>query len=231
MLHMRSRRPDILILGEGLSDISRPEFIEKLALAPTLVDLPILAFSHGEPPAEEEVALQHLAQSVPLKDVRSLERLLDEATLFLHLPLDQLPDGPQKMIRELREGRSGLAGKRIMIVDDDIRNIFALTSLLERHQMQILSAETGRDAIETLKKDADIDLVLMDIMMPDLDGYDTIREIRTLPRFQSLPIVALTAKAMKGDREKCLEAGASDYIAKPVDPEQLLALLRLWLFR
>ena len=135
------------------------------------------------------------------------------------------------MIREIREGRIGIAGKRVMIVDDDIRNIFALTSLLERHNMEIRSAETGRGAIERLQNDGEVDLVLMDIMMPDLDGYDTIREIRGLPRFQSLPIVALTAKAMKGDREKCIEAGASDYIAKPVDPEQLLALLRLWLFR
>jgi CheY-like chemotaxis protein len=118
-----------------------------------------------------------------------------------------------------------------MIVDDDIRNIFALTSLLERHQIEILSAETGQGAIDKLQSNGDVDLVLMDIMMPDLDGYDTIREIRKQPRHHSLPIVALTAKAMKGDREKCLEAGASDYIAKPVDPEQLLALLRLWLFR
>ncbi len=231
LLALRERRPDLLILGQSFADISRSELIEKLAFTPALSDLPILAFSPGEPSPEEELKLQHLAHSLPLKDVRSLERLLDEAALFLHLPIDQLPEEPQRMIREIREGRSGLAGKRVMIVDDDIRNIFALTSLLERHQMEILAAETGRGAIEKLQADGKVDLVLMDIMMPDLDGYDTIREIRTLPRFQSLPIVALTAKAMKGDREKCIEAGASDYIAKPVDPEQLLALLRLWLFR
>jgi CheY-like chemotaxis protein len=231
LIGLRERRPDLLILGQGLADISRSELIEKLALAPSLGDLPILAFSPVEPSPDEEMVLQHMAQSLPLKDVRSMERLVDDATLFLHLPIEQLPDVPQRMVREIREGRSGLAGKRIMIVDDDIRNIFALTSLLERHQMEILSAETGRGAIEKLQGPGDVDLVLMDIMMPDLDGYDTIREIRTLPQFQSLPIVALTAKAMKGDREKCLEAGASDYIAKPVDPEQLLALLRLWLFR
>jgi signal transduction histidine kinase/CheY-like chemotaxis protein/HAMP domain-containing protein len=231
LVSLRERRPDLLILGQGFNDVSRSELIERLALAPSLADLPILAYSPAEPSPEEEQVFQHLAQTLPLKDVRSIERLLDEATLFLHLPLDQLPDGPQRMVREIREGGSGLAGKRVMIVDDDIRNIFALTSLLERHQIEILSAETGRGAIEKLKGNGDVDLVLMDIMMPDLDGYDTIREVRTLPLFQSLPIVALTAKAMKGDREKCLEAGASDYIAKPVDPEQLLALLRLWLFR
>ncbi len=231
LIGLRDHRPDLLVLGQDLSDISRSELIGKIALAPDLADLPILAYSPAELGPEEGLQLQHLAHTLPLKDVRSLERLVDEATLFLHLPIDELPERQQQVIREIREGRTGLAGKRVMIVDDDIRNIFALTSLLERHNMDIRSAETGRGAIETLQNDGEVDLVLMDIMMPDLDGYDTIREIRALPRFQSLPIVALTAKAMKGDREKCIEAGASDYIAKPVDPEQLLALLRLWLFR
>ena len=196
-----------------------------------VVPVGAVAYSPDGLAPEEGLELQHLANSLPLKDVRSLERLVDEATLFLHLPMEQLPEEQQQVIREIREGRTGLSGKRVMIVDDDIRNIFALTSLLERHNMEIRSAETGRGAIERLQNDGDVDLVLVDIMMPDLDGYDTIREIRALPPFQSLPIVALTAKAMKGDREKCIEAGASDYIAKPVDPEQLLALLRLWLFR
>jgi CheY-like chemotaxis protein len=231
LLALRDHRPDLLVLGQDLSDISRSELIAKIALAQALADLPILAYSPAELAPEEGLELQHLAHSLPLKDVRSLERLVDEATLFLHVPIDELPERQQQVVREIREGRTGLAGKRVMIVDDDIRNIFALTSLLERHSMEIRSAETGRGAIETLQNDGEVDLVLVDIMMPDLDGYDTIREIRALPRFQSLPIVALTAKAMKGDREKCIEAGASDYIAKPVDPEQLLALLRLWLFR
>jgi CheY-like chemotaxis protein len=124
-----------------------------------------------------------------------------------------------------------LAGKRVLIVDDDIRNIFAMTSLLEPHRMQIFASETGRGAIETLQATPDVDVVLMDIMMPDMDGYDTMRAIRKVAKFRSLPIIALTAKAMKGDREKCIEAGASDYISKPVDPEQLLALLRVWLYR
>jgi CheY-like chemotaxis protein len=124
-----------------------------------------------------------------------------------------------------------LTGKKVLIVDDDIRNIFAMTSILEPHQMQILSAETGKSAIESLQDDPGIDIVLMDIMMPDMDGYDTMRAIRKLGKFRSLPIIALTAKAMKGDREKCIEAGASDYISKPVDTEQLLAMLRVWLYR
>jgi signal transduction histidine kinase/DNA-binding response OmpR family regulator/HAMP domain-containing protein len=231
LMGVRDSRPDLLVLGVGLTDVTRSELIEKIALTPALADVPILAYSPDQLASEEGLELQHLAHSLPLKDVRSPERLVDEVALFLHLPLEELPEAQQKVIREIREGRTGLAGKRVMIVDDDIRNIFALTSLLERHQMDIRSAETGRGAIEILRNNGEVDLVLMDIMMPDLDGYDTIREIRALPRFRSLPIVALTAKAMKGDREKCIEAGASDYIAKPVDPEQLLALLRLWLFR
>jgi len=135
------------------------------------------------------------------------------------------------MIEDLHRAETVLSGKKVLIVDDDIRNIFAMTSLLEPYHMQIASAETGKSAIEILQQDADIDVVLMDIMMPDMDGYDTMRAIRKLAKFRSLPIIALTAKAMKGDREKCIEAGASDYIAKPVDTDQLLSLLRVWLYR
>jgi CheY-like chemotaxis protein len=134
-------------------------------------------------------------------------------------------------VEKLHDAAAVLAGKKVLIVDDDIRNIFAMTSLLEPYSMQILSAETGRGAIETLGDNADVDVVLMDIMMPDMDGYDTMRAIRKLSKFRQLPIIALTAKAMKGDREKCIEAGASDYISKPVDTEQLLAMLRVWLYR
>jgi hypothetical protein len=166
-----------------------------------------------------------------LKDVRSPERLLDEAALFLHRKIDALPEDRRKMVEGLHQTGAMLAGKKVLIVDDDIRNIFAMTSLLEPHQMSILSAETGRGAIEMLQGNTDIDIVLMDIMMPDMDGYDTMRAIRKLAKFRSLPIIALTAKAMKGDREKCIEAGASDYISKPVDTEQLLGLLRVWLYR
>jgi signal transduction histidine kinase/DNA-binding response OmpR family regulator/HAMP domain-containing protein len=228
---LHERRPDLLILGQDLADMPRVALIEKIAASPELADTLLLAYSPSDLAPDEDLELQHLAHHLPLRDVRSLERLLDEAALFLHLPVERLTEAQQRIVREIRGGRTRLAGKRVMIVDDDIRNIFALTGLLERHHMAIRSAETGRRAIEMLQDDGEVDLVLMDIMMPDLDGYDTIREIRALPRFQSLPIIALTAKAMKGDREKCIEAGASDYVAKPVDPEQLLALLRLWLFR
>jgi CheY-like chemotaxis protein len=151
--------------------------------------------------------------------------------LYLHRPLGSLPDDKRQMLEELHHADTVLTGKKVLIVDDDIRNIFAMTSILEPHKMQLLSAETGKSAIEVLQDTPDIDVVLMDIMMPDMDGYDTMRAIRKLAKFRSLPIIALTAKAMKGDREKCIEAGASDYIAKPVDTEQLLSILRVWLYR
>jgi CheY-like chemotaxis protein len=156
---------------------------------------------------------------------------MDEAALFLHRPVASLSEDRRRTIEQLHDAASVLAGKKVLIVDDDIRNIFAMTSLLEPFGMQIHSAETGRSAIETLQDNQDIDVVLMDIMMPDMDGYDTMRAIRKLSKFRQLPIIALTAKAMKGDREKCIEAGASDYISKPVDTEQLLAMLRVWLYR
>jgi CheY-like chemotaxis protein len=166
-----------------------------------------------------------------LRDVRSLERLVDDVALFLHRPLSSLTEDRRQMIDQLHSPTSALSGKKVLVVDDDIRNIFAMTSVLEPLNMHVLSAETGRAAIETLQEYPDLDVILMDIMMPDMDGYDTMRAIRKLSKFRSLPIIALTAKAMKGDREKCIQAGASDYISKPVDTDQLLGLLRMWLYR
>jgi CheY-like chemotaxis protein len=163
--------------------------------------------------------------------VESPERLLDETALFLHRVIADLPPGKQKMVQRLHESDEALTDKRVLVVDDDVRNIFALSSVLERHGMHVVSAGTGQEAIEKVTSDGDIDLVLMDIMMPGMDGYDTMREIRRNPDLRALPIVALTAKAMSGDREKCLEAGASDYLAKPVVTDQLLGVLRQWLHR
>ena len=163
--------------------------------------------------------------------MRSPERLLDETALFLHRVIAELPPAKQQMIENLHQSDEPLEGRKVLVVDDDIRNIFALNSLLERHSMQVISATTGLDAINLLESTDDLSLVLMDIMMPEMDGYETMRRIRDNPRFRMLPIIALTAKAMKGDREKCLEAGASDYVAKPVNTEQLLSLVRMWLHR
>jgi CheY-like chemotaxis protein len=172
-----------------------------------------------------------MAKSIVLKGVQSPERLFDETSLFLHRVIERLPESRRRMLERLNESDEALEGRRVLVVDDDVRNIFALSSVLERHGMQVASATTGQAAIDQLDGGEEPALVLMDIMMPGMDGYETMRRIRQKSRLQRLPIIALTAKAMKGDREKCLEAGASDYIAKPVNNQQLLGLLRLWLHR
>jgi len=193
--------------------------------------VPVIIYMPREVNRKLEAQLKKVCQSMVVKDVRSQERLFDEVSLFLHRPAAKLPQDRQEMLQRLHSTDTVLATKKVLIVDDDIRNIFAMTSVLERHNMNILSAETGKSAIEILQNNPEVDVVLMDIMMPAMDGYDTMRAIRKQTKFRSLPIIALTAKAMKGDREKCIEAGASDYIAKPVDTEQLLGLLRVWLYR
>ena len=166
-----------------------------------------------------------------LKDVRSPKRLLDETALFLHRVITGLPAEKQDMLHRLHSSNESLRARKILVVDDDARNIFALTTLLENQEMDVITATDGRSAIRLVESTPDLSLVLMDIMMPDMDGYETMREIRKDPAFRNLPILALTAKAMKGDREKCLDAGATDYIAKPVNTDQLLSLMRVWLFR
>jgi hypothetical protein len=181
--------------------------------------------------AEEDAHLHTIARSVVVKGVESPERLLDETALFLHRIVADLPDEKQKMIERLHSSDDDLVGKTVLLVDDDARNIFALSSVLERRGMRVLTATTGNEAVELVESTSDIAIVLMDIMMPEMDGYQTMQVIRANPEFRRLPIIALTAKAMKGDREKCLDAGASDYLAKPVNTEQLLSALRMWLHR
>ncbi len=222
---------DLVVMTLELPDRAGFDLIDDLAAEPAMHEVPVLVYSPKDLSKKEEVQLKRLVQTMVLKDVRSPERLVDEVNLFLHRPVSDLPEDKRQMIERLHDTASQLAGKRVLIVDDDIRNIFAMTSLLEPYKMHIFSAETGRQAIETLQQNPDLDVVLMDIMMPDMDGYDTMRAIRKVAKFRSLPIIALTAKAMKGDREKCIEAGASDYISKPVDTDQLLTLLRIWLHR
>jgi HAMP domain-containing protein/signal transduction histidine kinase/CheY-like chemotaxis protein len=207
------------------------EFLEEIRRIPELEQLPIILDVDGELSADDEQRLKRFAQAMIVKDVRSPERLVDEVALFLHRRVETLPPERREMLEKLHRAEAVLAGKKVLLVDDDIRNIFAMTSVLERHAMQVFSAETGTAALERLEEVPDVDVVLMDIMMPHMDGYDTMRAIRSSEQFAKLPIIALTAKAMKGDREKCIEAGASDYIAKPVDSEHLLAMLRVWLHR
>jgi CheY-like chemotaxis protein len=163
--------------------------------------------------------------------VRSPERLLDETSLYLHRVEARLPTDKRQMLERLHMADAVFEGKKVLIVDDDVRNVFALTSVFERRGMAVVFAENGREGIEALKANPDISLVLMDIMMPEMDGYEATRAMREMPEFQRLPIVALTAKAMKGDREKSIASGASDYITKPVDVDQLLSLMRVWLYR
>jgi len=172
-----------------------------------------------------------LARSVVVKGVESPDRLLDETALFLHRIVGDLPEAKRATLERLHGSDEDLIGKNVLVVDDDVRNIFALSSVLERRGMNVLTANTGREAIETLESTSDVAIVLMDIMMPEMDGYETMREIRQEAKYRRLPIIALTAKAMMGDRDKCLQAGASDYLAKPVNTEQLISALRMWLHR
>jgi CheY-like chemotaxis protein len=215
----------------GLPDMDGFAVIGEIKKEPDLRKVPIVIYTGKELGAEQEARLREVAQSIIIKDVRSPERLLDETALFLHREQKRLPEHKRRMLEQLHQSDALLHGKKVLVVDDDIRNIFAMTSLLERHGMEVITAENGKDAIRILEKGLRIDAVLMDIMMPEMDGYDTMGAIRGMPQYQALPIVALTAKAMKGDREKCIEAGASDYISKPVDSEQLLSLLRVWVYR
>jgi CheY-like chemotaxis protein len=191
----------------------------------------VVVFTGKELSADEQARLRAAAKSVVLKDVQSPERLFDETALFLHRVVAELPEPKRRMLEQLHGSNEVLSGRKVLVVDDDARNIFALTTVLENHEMEVLSATNGRQAVELVDATPGLSVVLMDIMMPDMDGYETMREIRRDPKFRTLPILALTAKAMKGDREKCLQAGASDYIAKPVNTDQLMSLLRVWLYR
>jgi CheY-like chemotaxis protein/HAMP domain-containing protein/signal transduction histidine kinase len=222
---------DCVVLDLVLPDRSGLELLQEIKSRPELATLPIVVYTAKDVSREEETQLRRLAQTIILKDVRSPERLLDETALYLHRNAENLPEAKRKILVQLHSSDAVLAGKKVVLVDDDIRNIFALTSLLERHGMEVTSVDNGKDALELLEKSSHVDAVLMDIMLPEMDGYETTRRIRALPRFKKLPVIALTAKAMKGDREKCIDAGASDYVSKPVDPDQLLTLLRVWMYR
>jgi CheY-like chemotaxis protein len=228
-LHDRSF--DCCVVDLRLPDMSGVELLDRIQRNVDLRDLPVVVFTGRNLSGDEEARLRSVAKSIVLKDVQSPERLFDETALFLHRVVAGLPPAKRQMLERLHDSNEVLRGRRVLVVDDDARNIFALTTLLENHEMDVLTATSGRSAIEQIRETPDLSIVLMDIMMPDMDGYETMREIRRDVRFRRLPILALTAKAMKGDREKCLAAGASDYIAKPVNTSQLLSLLRVWLYR
>jgi hypothetical protein len=222
---------DCMVLDLDLSDMSGFEVLEELGRRERLVQLPVVVYTGKELSKQEEAELRRIAETTIVKDVKSPDRLLDETALFLHRVHENLPEAKRRMLEQLRHVDPALAGRTVLIIDDDLRNTFALASALEQYQMRVIPAENGKDGIESLTSRPGIDVVLMDVMMPEMDGYETTRAIRALPQFRNLPIIALTAKAMKGDRALCIEAGASDYITKPVDADQLLSLLRVWLYR
>jgi HAMP domain-containing protein/CheY-like chemotaxis protein/signal transduction histidine kinase len=228
---MSASPPDCVVLDLRLPDMSGFDILERIKLDRTLCDVPVIVFTGRELSPEEDAQLHTMARSVVVKGVESPERLLDETALFLHRVFADMPSDKQRMLERLHSSDENLVAQKVLLVDDDARNIFALSSVLERRGMQVLTATTGREAIALLEQTPGVAIVLMDIMMPEMDGYETMQVIRGKPEFRRLPIIALTAKAMKGDREKCLEAGASDYLAKPVNTEQLLSALRSWLHR
>jgi CheY-like chemotaxis protein/signal transduction histidine kinase/HAMP domain-containing protein len=227
---LRKEMHDCVVLDLRLPDMSGFEVLEAMRDDPQLHEVPVVVFTGKELSADEEARLQKLARSVVVKGV-SPRRLLDETALFLHRVISNLPPEKQRMLERLHGSDEVLANKAVLVVDDDVRNIFALSSVLERRGMRVLTASTGREAVRKVESTPDLAIVLMDIMMPEMDGYETMQVIRQSPALRRLPIIALTAKAMKGDREKCLEAGASEYLAKPVNTDQLLSALRKWLHR
>jgi CheY-like chemotaxis protein len=224
---------DCIVVGAGAPDIVSQAlhasgFESVLSDNALSIGTPIVIFGEGN---TDDQAWKSIAEKALVQRAHSPERLLDYITLYLHRNIASLPQNIRKKLSDLHQSNKVLANKKALVVDDDARNIFALTSVMEEHNMNILSADSGREAIRILEQDPEVDIVLMDIMMPEMDGMETIREIRKISRLKNLPIVAVTAKAMKGDREKCIEAGAWDYLSKPVDIEQMMSVLRAWLHR
>jgi CheY-like chemotaxis protein len=228
---LQNQHFDCMILDLSLPDMSGFEVLNKINDDETIAKCPVIVYTGRDLTPEENVELMQYADRVIVKGVKSPERLLDETALFLHQVVAKMPADKQQTIKQLYNQNDLLEGRKVLIVDDDMRNAFALSKLLSDKVIIVQIAQDGQKALDLLADDPDVDLVLMDIMMPVLDGYETTRHIRAQQRFKTLPILTLTAKAMKGDREKCLEAGANDYLPKPVDIDRLFSMLRVWLFR
>jgi signal transduction histidine kinase/DNA-binding response OmpR family regulator/CHASE3 domain sensor protein len=228
---LEESRFDCVVLDLGLPDMRGAQLIGEIQKKHGHRAPPVIIYTSKELTRAEETELRKVSESIIIKDVRSPERLLDETALFLHRVQARLPESKRRMIEQVQKNDSVLSNRKVLVVDDDVRNIFAITSALESYKMQVHYAENGQAGIDMLQKNPDIEAVLMDVMMPEMDGFEAIRRIRQMEPFKKLPIISVTAKAMKGDREKCLQAGASDYITKPVDMDQLRSLLRVWLYR
>jgi CheY-like chemotaxis protein len=223
---LTSQRFDCMILDLGLEDMSGFELLEKIRGHKTCSKIPVIVYTGRDLTLEEDKKLRKYTESIIIKGVKSPERLLEESALFLHRVEADLPRDKQKILKMIHDKEAVLSEKTVLLVDDDMRNVFALSSVLEEKNMTVLIARDGMEGVK--KANEEIDIVLMDIMMPKMDGYEAIREIRKTKK--KLPIIALTAKAMKGDRNKCIEAGANDYLAKPVDPDKLISMLKVWLY-
>ncbi len=221
---------DCMILDLGLKDISGFNLLEKIRKDENIPRIPIIIYTGKELSREEEAKLQKYASSIIIKGAHSPERLISETTLFLHQVESKLPKDKQKILKMMHDKETTLTGKKIMIVDDDMRNVFALSSVLEEANLKVVVGRNGKEGLEQLNEHPDTNLILMDIMMPEMDGYEAMQKIREKAKFKKLPIIALTAKAMKGDKEKCIQSGANDYLTKPVDTEKLLSLLRVWMY-
>jgi CheY-like chemotaxis protein len=227
---LQGKQFDCMVLDLKLPDTTGFKLLEQLRKDERFATLPVIVYTGQELTRREETRLRKYAETIIVKDARSPERLLDETSLFLHRVEARLPQAKRRMLEQLHSAAEIFKGRKVLIVDDDVRNVFALTSVLEANGMEVIFAENGRDGINMLQANPDVDLILMDIMMPEMDGYQTMVAVRELPQFKQLPIISLTAKAMRGDREKSIASGASDYITKPVDTDQLLSLMRVWLY-
>lgn len=222
---------DCVVLDIGLPDMTGFDLLEHIHRSEKLRAIPVIIHTGRDLSHEDEMKLQHYAKSIIIKGAKGPERLLNEVTLFLHLVESDLPREKQRMIRAALDKEAMLDGRKVLLVDDDMRNIFSISSVLNDKNMIVIEAENGREALDRIAEHPDVNIVLMDIMMPEMDGYAAIGAIRRDPQFRTLPIIAMTAKAMAGDQEKCIQAGANDYISKPIDIEKLLSLLRVWLYR
>jgi CheY-like chemotaxis protein len=227
---LSSDAANCVILDMGVPDKIGYETLEAIKNNKGLENLPIIIFTGKNLSHAEEVKIKQYADSIVIKTAHSYQRILDEVGLFLHLVEENSADAQKRKVNKLGSLSEVLTGKKVLIADDDVRNIFSLSKALEKYQMNVISATNGKEALVQLENNADVSIVLMDMMMPEMDGYETIRLMRKNPKYSKLPIMAVTAKAMTGDREKCIIAGASDYISKPVDTDQLLSLLRVWLY-
>ena len=227
---LEGKQFDCMVLDLGLPDMTGFELIDRIEADPRLEALPIVVYTGRDLTRDETDGLARRTDAIILKSVRSMEHLLDQTALFLHRDEAKLPAPKRQMLKKVRESDPVFAGKTVLVVDDDVRNIFAVTSVLERHKMIVLFAENGRLGLDALAQNPAVQLVLMDVMMPEMDGYEAMRHIRANPRYAALPVIALTAKAMKDDRARCIAAGASDYLTKPFLPDQLLSVLRVWLY-